>query len=941
MGRCVHPSSGGGHAVASPRVLAATVLLLICSVLPLSDAVAQRTGILKGKVYDYTTGKPVPEALIAIQGTTRSTLADKQGTFQMELPAGKYGISILKDEYYNTCYQDVEIEAGKITTYRCELVGGDPRQQFFFSIGGITVLDKRDLLPDKIETTHTISSGEIEHYLSTNLGDILDMVPGVERTKPPGLSKQTQVELRGAGYITGSEKTAALFGTKVMIDDIAISNNANLQRGTGTAYGSTSTYAGTGIDLRRIPADNIQNVEVVTGVPSVEYGDMTTGLVRVKTKIGAQQHRIKVKSNPDTKEGNISGGWDLYNTGVSYNANLGYSERNIRRQGDEYWRYSGQVSFDNRLLDKKLSILNKFYYTGVKDEQNQKLGDPLAVQQSNKDWTGIYGHSIEYQVRKDMKLEWNANVNYTKRNSYYQRLEGADVRVLTDATTPGTYEGVYKAGAYLSKVWTKGEEISVGAKLNFRVDFGLLRLNHSLLTGGEYSFDDNVGKGKIFNPLEPPYGNLGSRPLPFDAAPALQTASLYLEDNLSGFLLMRPYNVNLGIRYEMYTPDKLHLDGLFNSKGVVESKNGTYINPRVRLKYEPFNGNQVRFSWGRSSKMPSLSAIFQGPEYIDIVEENLTPAPDSMPLISTYVFNYDTSHLLGYQEDKTELSVDQKFGPVGFICTGFYSHASRVPRSITNPIILYRYSWTDWPNTDGRTPIDTLYTEPGGSFGNYNYSGWFKSYGLEFQMLTRRIPKLSTTFRVSSSFVRSRTGGDGTYMGSPRANTVLKRTIYPYFYYTEGWGQKMIVNYNADWFIQKLGMWVTFFVQQTLFDADQGYDNPNIYSTGYYDPVERRFIALTPAASDSLGLTRSYTDLDLAIHRSPNDRVLFNINVSKSVGRGAEISLFVTNVFDDPSFYVDDYGNTQSRNPRIFYGVEFSTVLDRLFSKPPAEGEQQ
>jgi len=928
----------GGRRRSLSAVLIVSCLLTIFS---FTNATAQRTGILKGKVYDYLKGKPVPEALIAIQGTTKSTLADKQGNFQIELPAGKYGISIHKEEFYNTCYQDVEIEPGKITTYKCELVPGDPRQQFFFSIGGITVLDKRDILPDKIETTHEISSGEIEHYLSTSLGDIIDMVPGVERTKSPGLSKQTQLELRGAGYITGTEKTAALFGTKVMIDDIPISNNANLQTGTGTAYGQTSTYAGTGIDLRTIPADNIQNVEVVTGVPSVEYGDMTTGLVRVRTKIGAQQHRIKVKSNPDTKEGNLSGGWEVHHTGISYNANVGYSERNIRREGDEYWRYSGQLSLDNKLFDKKLSILNKFYYTSVKDETNQKKDDPLAVQQSNKDWTGIYGHSIEYKVTKDVKLEWNANVNYTKRDSYRQQLTGADVRVLTDATTPGTYEGVYEAGAYLSRIWTKGEEISIGAKLNLRYDVGLLHLNHGLLAGGEYSYEDNIGQGKIFNPLEPPYGNLGTRPLSFDAVPALQTASFYFEDNLAGFLWMRPYNVNLGFRYEMYTPDKLHLDGLFNDKGVVESKNGTFLNPRVRLKYEPRDGSQVRFSWGKSSKMPSLSAIFQGPEYVDIVEENVTP-PDSVPLISTYVFNYDMRGLKGYQEEKTELSLDQKIGPVGFILTGFYSKADKVPRGITSPMVLYRYRWTDWPNADGRSVIDTLYTEPGGSYGYYNYAGWFKSYGVEFQIVTKRIERLSTTFHVSSSYAKSQSGGHGVYMTSPKINTYLgNRTIYPYYYYTEGWGQKMIVNYSADWFLQKLGMWVTFFVQQTLFDADQSYKDPIRYSVGYFDPIEGRYISLTPDQSDLLGLTRTYTALDLATHRSPNDRVLFNINVSKSLGRGAELSLFVHNLFDDPSLYVDDYGNTAARNPNIFYGVEFSSMLDNLFRRAPAEEEAE
>jgi hypothetical protein len=46
-----------------------------------ADSFGAGKGILKGKVYDFQTGKPVPEALIAIQGTRTSTLADKNGVF--------------------------------------------------------------------------------------------------------------------------------------------------------------------------------------------------------------------------------------------------------------------------------------------------------------------------------------------------------------------------------------------------------------------------------------------------------------------------------------------------------------------------------------------------------------------------------------------------------------------------------------------------------------------------------------------------------------------------------------------------------------------------------------------------------------------------------------------------------------------------------------------
>ena len=920
-------------------------ICLLFTVLFAVDSFAAGNGILKGRVFDFQTGKPVPQALIAIQGTTKSTLADKNGVFQIELPAGKYGIAILKVEYYNTCYQDIEIESGKITTYRCELVAGDPRQQFFFQIGGITILDKRDLLPEKIETTHEISSAEIEHYLSTNLGDIMDLVPGVERSKSPGLSKMTQLDLRGTAQMAGAsdqgEQQAARFGTKIIIDDIAMSNNANMQVGRGASYGSSvQTFAGTGLDLRSIPADNVQGVEVITGVPSVEYGDLTTGLVKVKTKIGAQPQRLKLKSNPDTKEANFSGGVDLWGWGTSYNLNYARSERDIRLDEDEYARYNGQLNFKNKLLGDKLDILLKFYYTGVDDEYDLTGIDPKGRIQANKDKTFIFGYTAEYRMTKDMRAEWTANINYTKRDAYSQSLQGSDVRVMSDSRVPGTFEGVFDAGAYTSRIWTRGKEWSLGSKLNLRADFNMLRLNHALLAGGEYSFDDNTGRGRIFDPFEPPGGLLGQRPLSFDDTPALQSASLYLEDNLNGFLFMRPYNLNFGFRYEMYTPEKLHLDGIFNEKGVVESRNGTFLNPRIRLKYEPLDGTQVRVSWGKSSKMPALVDIYQGPQYIDVVERNVSP-PDSVPLVTTYVYNFDTSHLFGTQEEKGEISFDQKVGSVGFTLTGWLARAKGMPRNEELPAVLTRSEWTEWPSADGRSAIDTIYTKtPGTAF--YRNAGKYRKYGVELSAITKRIEKISTSFRVSSSYVRSRSGAEGLNMSDPKLATIggSRRYVYPYYYYTESWSQQLLIDYSADWLIKRLGMWVTFFVQQTLFDWDKRYIDPVREAPMYFDPLEGRLVNITPAQSKEYGLNRAYDKCDLAIGKAPNDRLLFNINVSKSIGRGAEISFFVHNVFDDAAIWETCDGFFYPRNPDIFYGVEFSTILDDLWKRPSAEEKQ-
>lgn len=75
-------------------------------------------------------------------------------------------------------------------------------------------------------------------------------------------------------------------------------------------------------------------------------------------------------------------------------------------------------------------------------------------------------------------------------------------------------------------------------------------------------------------------------------------------------------------------------------------------------------------------------------------------------------------------------------------------------------------------------------------------------------------------------------------------------------------------------------------------------------------------------------LRRRYEDFQLLDERRPN-RWLLNINVSKSLFEGSEVTFFVNNIFNHRPRYqlrrtAEAIQTYERRNPSIFYGVEFS-----------------
>lgn len=101
------------------------------------------------------------------------------------------------------------------------------------------------------------------------------------------------------------------FGGSIVVDGIPLSNNANLN----VEAGAFST-AGKGIDLRGIGTDNIESIEVIRGIASARYGDMSSGTMLIKSKVGRAPGRVLARIMPGIQQLYADKGFDLGRAGT-------------------------------------------------------------------------------------------------------------------------------------------------------------------------------------------------------------------------------------------------------------------------------------------------------------------------------------------------------------------------------------------------------------------------------------------------------------------------------------------------------------------------------------------------------------------------------------------------------------------------------------------------
>jgi hypothetical protein len=855
---------------------------------------------------------------------------DENGNYVIKnLKPGTYTLSVTYIGFEKQT-QKIDVYSGRTTEVNIVL------KSTSFNIGGIEVVGTSEFIPLDPETKTEISSGEIEHMQAASLGDVLQLMPGV-KTVNPTLNALSQAEIRGGDPL----------GTQVIMDGVPISNSANMQSSEDNFGYATG---GSGVDLRSIPAENIGTVEIIRGVPSVKYGDFVDGTIIVKSKATPSPLRLKTKYNPRVYEANLSGGYRLSdNWIVNGNLNLASSDRNVKVEGDGYTRIVGQI---NTYYDTEdLELQNSFYVTRILDELTEQPGYASRKAWYNRDLTLKYIGDINYVFNSLSEVNATFSLNYTKRNSYQQRIISQDNMVVSDRTEEGAQEGKFLFGSYLGQEWLKGSEWNLYADINYETGLFTGEYLHKFLMGINWKDDFNKGEGYIFDPLRPISwaGYSTPRLRSFDDLPSFNTLSFYFEDKIAG-RLFRPFTLQFGFRYEAYRPTGINLKGLWGDGDFIESNNGSFFNPRINFSYNLFESTQIRLGYGVTSKAPSMYTIFRQDEYKDIVDTNSVVDPTdpsaNFAIVSTYIFKNRDEKLKGMKQYKYEASVDQKIGPVGFTLTGFINESKGIYTNDSkdkyyrdlSPTVLYKKSFHEWPNTDVYTTIDTLFT----SIYKTNQSTNLTAKGIEFGFKTKKIPVINTILNFDASYMHKKYDDGSSFRYSSGSAIMeldvkaLGGRIVPIYKPVQIETEELLFNFRFDIQAESLGMWITVHVQHHGFKKER-YTEYDSLAIGYYTLKDELVIIHEEERSSSEYriLRDSNPSYELREETTPNitpNQWLVNLKVSKSLWEGAAISFFVNNLFNNkPLLRVDRSSpispSYRRANPGLFYGMEFQTSL--------------
>ena len=793
------------------------LILSLAALLTGFGAAAQQTFTLSGTVVDKGDGAPVEFATVVLS-SGQWAVCDAKGAFTItKVAAGKTVVTISCVGYVE---DSREITVAKdIRNYKISLA------QDNLALEGAVVTAQES--SSSATTSRTIDKTALDHVQLMNVSSISGLMPGGATTNP-NLTSEQQFNIRGAS----AEQGNASFGTAVEVDGVRLSNN-----GAFGQFSSSSQMKG--VATNNIASTNVESVEVITGVPSVEYGDMTSGVVKINTKKGKTPWTVTMSTSPNTKQVSASKGFGLGESasGASrgvLNASTEYT-RSVSEPVSPYTAYErAQVSltWSNLFNRGSLSSTPIRFSAGVTGNVGgyNSAADPDQFKDT-------YSKTRDNVIRGNFNLNWllskswitnvemNGSISYSdkfsRENTNYSSAVGKIERHGRDngyyiakpyEEDPTATVVLIPRGYWYNEMLEDNRPINwkLGLKANWSKNFG--NANNKVKVGADWTGDGNYGRGIYSADIAtaPTY-----REWLYSDKPFMNNLALYAEDNLMLPIGQGRLNLIAGLRQ----------DNTFirnSAYGTVSS-----LSPRFNVKYTVFSEKDrrknflkslaFRASWGLAVKLPSYSILYPTPSYYDKeVFKSTTNSEGNYYIayrITPRTMEYN-SNLRFQRNRQSEVGVEANLGGTKVSLAGFYNETCD-SYILTSQFDPHSYLYTPTANLSGcAIPADnrifTVNQETGvvtvtdktGALPAETIAGIVRNefisrpfadnaqsplrrYGLEWVVDFPKIKALNTTVRIDGNWYNYRAINTNLTATYPSAHNSSDGTPFKYvgFYY--------------------------------------------------------------------------------------------------------------------------------------------------------------
>ncbi|SEM01055.1 TonB dependent receptor [bacterium A37T11] len=893
---------------------------------------AEKGGQIHGQVRNSHNGQAIPYATASLPALSLSTLTDQQGAYRFsQVPSGDYLVQI---KSLGMLAQEKNIHLQQQSQQELNFL----MEEEVLSLNEVQVVATEES-GKGAATASRIDRQAIDHLQATSLADILQLVPG-NLANNPNLTSVNQVALRQIG----TDNVGSL-GTSLIINGVPVSNNANLQLNNTPKSGVLAGYAttaGGGVDFRQFSADNVESVEVIRGIPSVEYGDLTSGAVVVKTKSGQVPFHLTARINPNLTQFAAEKGFSPGRIGGNLNINLDYTHALADQRFDvnSFDRYTASLQYEKSFFKNIPLQTNTNFTFGANIGQNKlDPDDPAQTMNKASNYSYRFNTSGQWNPGKPLarSLLYTFSADYTLQRGYEQELVGNNVYgIATSLVNAHAVPTSIVPGLYLSQMSVEGMPLNLYAKVTDRLYAKTGPFSHRILVGAEWRSESNKGAGKIYDLTRPPrlQAGAGTRPRPYQDIPGLQLFSIYAEDQSQGRIAGKTLYITAGLRYDNMDPHGLTGTGF-----------ARVLSPRINASYQLSRHLSIHGGYGISAKAPTLAYLYPQDAYFDPVNLNYFPdnPAERLILVSTYVYNRENPELHVAKSTKNELGFtwddhDRHFTVIA------YHEKTMNGYVFDNSLGTYdRYTverYTVAAKAAGQPPIvdpmpariDTFFTDytiPTNHQINLNR-------GIEFDADLGQIQDIRTSFVISGAWMQSRQTSAAPYFlklavtGETEQNRV---GIYP-----EGRGSentRFNTTLRAIHHIPQFRLVATLTIQ-TIWKDEQKYINYDSRAIGYLSKQSGQVTWLTPEESAALDPAK-LSDDDITQDISPEYYLteswkplwLFNLRLSKEIGRSIGFSFYANNIFmnrplEESTRWAGQYTR---RNQAFFFGAELSVKI--------------